>query len=129
VIIKIFLGFIFIALAETLNGIFRVKILYKKLGVQKAKIVSFLLGSSIVFILNLILVPWLSPKTISDALIIGFAWMSLMIIYDIYVGKVLFKLSWKKILEDFNIFHGNLLGVGIGLILLLPVSIFLVVIQ
>lgn len=125
-LIKVFLGFILIASAETLNGIFRIKVLYKKLGVRKAKFVSFLLGSIIIFILNLILFQWIAPQNIKEAFVIGFLWMILMITYDIFVGKVLFKLSWAKVIEDFNIFKGNLLGIGMCVILLLPVSIFLV---
>lgn len=87
-LIKVFLGLILIALAETFNGIFRIKFLSKKLGVKKSKISSFLLGSTIILILNLILLPWIAPDNITDAFLIGFMWMSLMIAYDVYVGKV-----------------------------------------
>ncbi len=121
--IKIFLGFLLIALAETFNGIFRVRVLHKKLGAKKAKIFSFILGSLFIFILNIALVPWVDPKNISEAFFIGFVWMSLMIAYDFYVGRVLFKLSWDKILEDFNIFKGQLLALGMLLVLFLPVCI------
>lgn len=76
--------------------------------------------------LNLILLPWIAPQNIKEAFFIGFLWMILMIAYDIFVGKVLFKLSWAKVIEDFNVFKGNFLGIGMILILLLPVSIFLV---
>jgi hypothetical protein len=122
-LIKIFLGFLLIALAETLNGIFRVRVLHKKLGAKTARLVSFILGSLIIFLINIILLPWINPKTISEAFFIGFVWMSLMIVYDLYVGRVLFKLSWDKILEDFNIFKGNLLALGMMLILFLPLCI------
>jgi len=122
-LIKIFLGFLLIAFAETLNGTFRVRVLYKKLGAKRAKIFSFALGSLIIFVINIILVPWINPKTISEAFFIGFFWMSLMIAYDLYVGRVLFKLSWDKILDDFNIFKGNLLALGMMLILFLPLCI------
>jgi hypothetical protein len=124
-LIKIFIGFLFIALAETLNGIFRVRILYKKIGINRAKIVSFLIGITIIISLNFILVPWISPQTKSDAFFIGFVWMCLMIAYDLYVGKVLFKLSWKKIFEDFNILKGNFLAVGMILIFVLPYFVLL----
>ncbi|MFA9374953.1 MAG: hypothetical protein ACERKK_12440 [Poseidonibacter sp.] len=125
-LIKIVLGFFLIALAETFNGIFRVKVLSKKLGIKKAKLLSFLLGGSIVLILNLILVPWIEPKSMMDAFSIGFTWMSLMLAYDIFVGKVLFRLSWEKTLEDFNIFKGNLLSFGLLLIVFLPIIVLLV---
>ncbi|PLY14210.1 MAG: hypothetical protein C0628_04460 [Sulfurimonas sp.] len=124
-IIKIFISFFLIALAETINGILRVKFLYKKIGIKKAKITSFLIGSIVIITLNLILVPWISPQTVVDAFFIGFIWMSMMIAYDLYVGKVLFRLSWKKIFEDFNILKGNFLGIGMGFIFVLPYFILL----
>jgi hypothetical protein len=122
-LIKIFLGFLLLAFAETLNGMFRVKVLHKRLGKKIAKILSFVLGSFAIFALNIVLVPWIEPKSMSEAFFIGFIWMSLMLTYDLYVGRVLFKLSWSKILEDFNIFKGNLLALGMLLILFLPLSI------
>jgi hypothetical protein len=125
-LIKIVLGFILIALVETLNGIFRVKFLSKRLGIKKAKIVSFVLGSFFILLLNLILIPWIAPQNLSESLLVGFVWMGLMIGYDLYVGRVLFKLSWGRILEDFSIFKGNFLGFGMILILLLPPIIYII---
>ena len=122
-LIKIFLGFLLLAFAETLNGIFRVRVLHKKLGKNTAKRLSFILGSFIIFALNIVLVPWIEPTNISEAFFIGFIWMSLMLSYDLYAGRVLFKLSWSKILEDFNIFKGNFLAFGMILILFLPLCI------
>lgn len=124
-LIKIVLGFFLIALAETLNGIFRVKILSKKIGIKKAKIVSFILGSFLVLLINLLLVPLIEPKNINEAFFIGLSWASLMILYDIFVGRVLFKLSWERVLEDFNIFKGNLLSIGILLIICLPPFLYI----
>jgi hypothetical protein len=125
-LIKIVLGFILIALVETLNGIFRVKFLSKKLGVKKAKIVSFVFGSFLILLLNLLLVPWIAPQSLSESFFIGFTWMSLMVAYDLYVGRVLFKLSWGKILEDFNIFKGNFLGFGMFMIIALPSILYII---
>jgi len=122
-LIEIVLGFFIIALAETLNGIFRVKVLSKKLGIKKAKTVSFAIGSIIVLILNLILVPWIEPKSMIEALFIGLSWASLMILYDIFVGRVLFKLSWEKITDDFNVLKGSFLSLGILLIVFLPIIV------
>ncbi len=119
--IKIFLGFLLLAIMETLNGIFRINILQKRFKKNQAKIFSFLLGSIIIFLLNLILIPWIKPENINEAFLIGITWAILMVCYDIFIGKVIFKLSTKKILDDFNIFKGNLLSFGILLIILLPI--------
>jgi hypothetical protein len=48
-----------------------------------------------------------------------------MIAYDVYVGRVLFKLPLSKVLEDFNIFKGNFLGWGMIYIYILPSTLFI----
>ena len=128
-IIKVVVGFLLIAFVETINGIFRVKILHKKLGVKQAKIVSFILGSLSIFVLNIFLVPWIAPQNIGEAFLIGFVWMSLMIAYDIYVGRVLFKLTWEKIFLDFNPLRGNPLALGMVLIFFLPSVVGLFILE
>jgi len=122
-LIKIFLGFFLIALTETINGMFRVKVL-QKLSKKYAKTISFLLGSFAIIVLNLLLLPWIQPLNLAEAFFVGFIWGLLMIYYDIIVGKVLFKLSFERIMEDFNIFKGNLLSLGILLIMILPAVLF-----
>lgn len=122
--IKVLLGFILIATIETLNGIFRIKILHK-LTKKYSKLISFLIGAILIVLLNLILLPWIYPNTITEAFLIGFIWGFLMICYDIFVGKVLFKLPWQKVLDDFNIFKGNLVSLGIWLIVFFPSIYFL----
>ena len=124
-ITKILIGFIFIALLETLNGIFRVRFLFRHFGKKNAKIISFVLGATLIFILSSLLVPWIDPCSSFQAFSIGLSWAVLMVLYDVYVGRKLFKLSWSLILEDFNVLKGNLLSLGILFILFLPLFIYL----
>lgn len=122
-LIKILLGFILIALVETLNGVFRINILYK-FSKKYAQLISFVIGSFVIVLLNLLLLPWLNLHNIFEAFFVGILWGFLMLCYDIFVGKVLFKLSWEKVFEDFNIFKGNLLSIGIAIIIFLPSVLF-----
>ncbi|MCV6608866.1 MAG: hypothetical protein OIF32_11695 [Campylobacterales bacterium] len=124
-IIKIILGFIVMASCETANGIFRVGFLYKKLGRKKANIVSFFIGTAIVTVVGVLFYNWIEPEDLTEVFFIGSSWMALMILFDLYVGKVLFKLSWKKVLEDFNVLKGNLLALGMIYIFLLPIILIL----
>lgn len=122
---NILLGFILIGLIETVNGIFRIKVLFKYFERSIAKRLSFLLGLLLIIVINILLIPWIKPKNVFDAIYIGFIWATLMMIYDIFVGKFLFKLSWKNIINDFNIFEGNLLSYGILSIIIFPTLVFL----
>ena len=44
---------------------------------------------------------------------------------DLYFGRFVFRLPWRKIRDDFNPLKGNLLGVGLVLLFLCPAIIFM----
>ncbi|MGP2657519.1 hypothetical protein ACOJTA_10795 [Malaciobacter sp. WC5094] len=123
-IFKIILGFIIIAFIETLNGIFRIKVLNKSFTKKLSKFISFILGSILIFLINLFYIPILSISSQEEAFFIGFTWALLMILYDVFVGKFMFKMSWENIADDFDILKGNLLSLGIILIVFMPIFVF-----
>jgi hypothetical protein len=43
-----------------------------------------------------------------------------MLVFDLVVGRYVVKARWKTILDDFNIFRGNLLAVGLIVMALCP---------
>lgn len=55
---------------------------------------------------------------------IGALWFFVMLCLDIYFARYIFRLGWSKIADDFNPAKGNLLGVGMVLLLLAPVVVF-----
>lgn len=123
-ILKIILGFILIAFIETLNGIFRIKVLNKSFTKKLSKFISFILGSILIFLINLFYIPILGISSQEEAFFIGFTWALLMILYDVFVGKFMFKMSWENIADDFDILKGNLLSLGIILIVFMPIFVF-----
>ena len=123
-ILKIILGFILIAFIETLNGILRIKVLNKSFSKKLSKFMSFILGSILIFIINLFYIPILGISSQEEAFFIGFTWALLMILYDVFVGKFMFKMSWENIADDFDILKGNLLSLGIILIVFMPIFVF-----
>jgi hypothetical protein len=51
--------------------------------------------------------------------------MLLMLCVDIYFGRYVFRVKWIKILEDFDLRKGNLLGIGMGLLFFCPTIVYL----
>lgn len=117
---KILLGVLILFVLETLNGMFRIKVLPKYISKKRIKIVSFLIGLLIIILFTYLYLPLINPNSYKETFIIGAYWSLLMILFDIFVGKVLFKLHWSKILDDFNIKKGNLLSIGILFIFIIP---------
>lgn len=124
-IFKIFIGFAVIALLETLNGIFRVKVLSRFFAGKLSRIVSFVSGSVLITAASIMLIPIVDPDSLSQALFTGIAWAFLMACYDIIIGRFAFRLSWPQIIDDFNVMKGNLLSFGLLLIIIIQPLIYL----
>ena len=124
-IIKTLLIWILIACGEILNGNFRVRFLQKRFGQKRAKQMSFISGSIIIFIICWFSLPWINPSTIDDCFIIGLIWMILMACVDIYFGRYVFHYKWETILDDFDLRKGNLLSLGMIFLFFCPSIVFI----
>lgn len=124
-IAKAIVIWILIAVGEILNGNFRVRFLHRRYGINRAKKISFFTAIIIIYTICWFSLSWIKPSNLIDCFLIGFIWMLLMLCVDIYFGRYVFRFKWIKILEDFDIRKGNLLGVGMGLLFLCPNIIYL----
>jgi hypothetical protein len=125
-IIKVIIIWVFIATGEIINGNVRVKYLQRKYGLHRAKQISFLSGITIFTIIIWLFLPWVGPRNLFQCFGIGLIWTSLMLLVDLYFGRFVFHYSWAKIIEDFNLGKGNLLGLGMLILLLSPATVFLI---
>ena len=117
-------GFL-IALGEILNGNIRVRILHRRFGKKRAKEISFVSGSLIIFLICLLTLHWINPGNYRDCILIGCIWLSIMLCLDIYFGRFVFKLKWVDVFNDFNPVKGNLLGVGMVFLFFCPTIVFM----
>ena len=120
------LVFLLIALAETVNGIVRVRILSRRLGNRRARVLSLLSGCLLILLITWWTLPGIGPANAGDALLIGTLWLVLMLAYDIAIGRWAFGMRWEKILADFDLRHGNYLALGMLWIFLAPMVVFLI---
>lgn len=119
-VIKAVLTWLIIACAETLHGIFRVKVLNRRLGDRAARRVGVLTGSVIILIIGWFTVPWIAPSSTLDCIIVGTVWLALMLVFDIAVGRYVFRFSWRRIAADFDVTKGNFLALGMMLLFIIP---------
>jgi hypothetical protein len=124
--VKALIVWVCIAIGEILNGNIRVRYLQNRYGKSHAKIISLISGIVIFSIIIWFSLSWVGPANISQCMFIGFIWMVLMVLLDLYFGRYVFLYSWRKIANDFNPKKGNFLGVGMLLILFLPGIIFII---
>lgn len=122
-IIKAVLIWMCIAGAETLHGMLRVRLLNPRVGDRAARRIAVFSGSAIVLAIGWISVPWIAPASSTDSLRVGALWLVLMLGYDIGLARVVFRMPYSRILADFDLRQGNLLGIGMLVLFATPILI------
>jgi len=126
-IVKAIIIWVLIAAGEILNGKVRVRFLHRRYGVNRAKKISFFTGITLIYTICWFSLSWVNPSNFQDCFLIGLIWMVLLLCVDIYFGRYVFRFKWFKILEDFDLRKGNLLGVGMGLLFFCPTIVYLLI--
>lgn len=120
---KAIIVWLIIAIAETIQGIIRIKFISRRIGERNARKLGVVTGTFIILSIGWLTIPWINPTNINDCLLIGLIWLILMLIFDIGLGKYIFHYSWKRIGDDFNLSKGNFLTIGMIVLFLTPLII------
>jgi len=119
-ILKSFLVWFLIAVAETLHGIIRAKYLNPRLGDRRARQFTVITGTIIILLVGWFTIPWINPQSGQESIVVGLIWLVAMLTFDIGFGRLYLRLSWKRIWSDFDIFQGGYLGFGMAALLMTP---------
>lgn len=122
-IFKALLIGVVIACAETLHGILRVRLLNPRVGDRMARRIAVFSGSGIILAIGWVSIPWIAPGTPADGLVVGALWLVLMLGYDVGLGRYVFRMPYSRILADFDLRKGNLLGLGMAVLFATPVLV------
>ncbi|MFM7219505.1 MAG: hypothetical protein ACKO21_04695 [Nodosilinea sp.] len=109
-----------IALAETLHGILRVRLLNRRIGDRQARQVGVLTGSIMILLIGWLTMPWIGPASIPQCLTIGALWLALMLTFEFGLGHWVFRFSWRRLTADFDLCKGGLLSLGMAVLFLTP---------
>lgn len=88
-------------------GTAREKIVKPKLGEKAGTIVMTLAFIAIVFIVAALMTDTAGLHE-EEAWIAGLIWLVLTVAWEVFMGRVLMKLTWQEIFADYNIFRGRL---------------------
>jgi hypothetical protein len=118
--IKIICFYILVASGETLNGIARTVFLNKRVGALKAKRLSMISALALCLLICYFYVPLLHIRTDTGLLLLGVSLSTFMLVFDLALARLVAGARWDAILDDFNIFKGNLLAVGMIFMVFCP---------
>jgi hypothetical protein len=117
---KIICFYILVACGETLNGIARTVFLNKRVGAPNAKRLSMISALSLCLLICYFYLPLLQIRTDRGLILLGISLSSFMFVFDIVLARFVARARWEAILDDFNIFKGNLLAVGMIVMVFCP---------
>jgi hypothetical protein len=106
--------------AETLHGLWRVKVLAVWIGDDAARDVSVFTGSLVIALITWACIGWIPARNARTLLVVGFTWVVLTIAFELALGRLVFDQTWADIVSDFDVLHGRLLPLGLLFLMLSP---------
>ena len=106
--------------AETLQGLWRVKVLTVWIGDEFAKDVGVFTGSLIILLITFACIGWIPARRARTLLLVGWTWVVLTVGYELALGRFVFDRSWSELASDFDLFRGRLLPLGLLFLLFSP---------
>lgn len=115
-------AWIVIIAAESVHGTIRELFISPAVGDLLARQISFFTGLIIIFCIALLLIRWIGARARRDLLLIGLLWSVLTFCFEIWIGILVFGLTWDQILKDYDLFSGRLMTLGLIAMLLMPLA-------
>lgn len=115
---------VLVAGSETLHGIARTVLLAPRVGKALAIKLSVVTGTLLAFGLCYVFVPAIGAVGVGEHLLIGLGLASFMVAFDVAIGRLVMRLKWARIWQDFNPSSGNYLSVGLVLLVFIPAAVW-----
>lgn len=110
--------FLIIAL-ETVHGALRQWLIVPFLGDMPARQLGVFTGSALILLVAWWTASWLGASTRQAQLRVGALWVLLILVFEIGLGFA-FGYSWARILSDYDLTQGGLMGFGLLVLLFAP---------
>jgi peptidoglycan/LPS O-acetylase OafA/YrhL len=114
------LVWLLIILAESIHGTLRQFFLAPLIGDFPARRIAVFTGMILIFFITYICFRWINAPTTKTLLGIGMMWVILTVLFEFGLGIFIFNYSWDRMTEDYNIYRGGLMGLGLLFMFLAP---------
>ncbi len=108
---------------ETLHGILRNALVAPRIGTKRAKKLSLISGTILLFIVCYLWLPKLGLSNSGSLLALGLLLAIFMALFDMLLGRYAIKLRWRVILKDFDPRQGNYLLFGLLVLVFIPLVV------
>ena len=107
-----------------LHGIARTVLLAPRVGKALAIKLSVVSGSLLAFFVCYLLVPEIGLTGVHQHLYLGLGLAGFMAAFDVAVGRLVMRLKWPRIWQDFNPASGNYLTFGLAALVFIPALVW-----
>ncbi len=108
---------------ESIHGTLRQLLLVPAIGDFPARRVAVFSGTLLIFLVTLVTVRWLSARSRRSLLAVGGLWVALTIAFELVLGRMVFGYDWSRLIEDYDLSRGGLMGLGLIAMLFMPIVV------
>ncbi len=105
---------------ESVHGFLRTIWLTPAVGDFTARQISVVNGALLIFMVTYLLVQRIKVSTSRQCINIGVSWVVLTFLFEIGLGRLVFRASWDRIFSDYNLAQGGLMPLGLLCMLFIP---------
>ena len=109
-----------IIFAESVHGTLRQLFLAPMVGDFMARRIALFSGMLLIFLITYFSIRWISAPNVRSLFVVGSMWMALMTLFEFGLGLLIFKHSWARMFEDYDISRGGLMGFGLLFLVFAP---------
>jgi len=109
-------------LVESVHGTLRQLYLAPVVGDFTARRIAVLTGATLILLTALGTARWMNARSKSDQLLVGVLWVVLTLCFEVALGRLALRYEWSRILEDYDLSRGGLMGIGLAIMLLTPLT-------
>jgi hypothetical protein len=118
--LRALLVWLVIIVAESVHGTLRTLYLAPALGDFPARRVGVLIGTALIFVVALAFTRWIGARSRRQLLGIGALWVGLTVAFEVLLGRALLHYDWARILADYDLSRGGLMGFGLLAMFFMP---------
>jgi hypothetical protein len=100
-------------------GVLRGLYLMPVVGDFRARQVGVLMVSLLIVAIAFATIRWIGARSVKSLVLIGAAWLLLSLVFEFALGRAL-GASWMRLLDDYDLWHGGLMPLGMLVLLLAP---------
>ncbi|MCW5764581.1 MAG: hypothetical protein KIT68_01230 [Phycisphaeraceae bacterium] len=98
---------------ETVLGALRGALVAPAVGDWRARQLGVPIGLAVIVGVGMLTARWIGTRTTGQRLAVGALWVALTVAFELALGVGAMRLSWARVLEDYDLSRGGLMGLGL----------------